>query len=189
MGTGLDFTAETRKHARTMRQQEFSERLRDAAEHAGVEFSPTAIGRALGISKQTAHKWMIGGEPRGAMVFHIADTWRVDPRWLATGNGHMLLPPGGPGLSADEIEILKRYRGAGPRARPSIVAVVKSLAKTAGVAVLVISFSMVGFNKTSVAAQAPLRAQFDSNTHWFALRRFLRRAFAMLNRSDRLIAI
>lgn len=71
----------------------FLERLQLAAEYAGVQFSQTAIARSLGIRrKQTVDRWFQGSEPRALMIFHIADTWGVSARWLATGVGDMVPP-------------------------------------------------------------------------------------------------
>ena len=68
----------------------FNERLRDAATYAGVEYSQTVIANSLGIKKQTVDRWFSGYEPRPAMIFHIADRWGVDARWLATEEGEMI---------------------------------------------------------------------------------------------------
>lgn len=71
----------------------FWERFQKAAEHAKVAWSPTVIGAALGLRKQTVARWMdeaADGDPSGANVFLIADRWKVDARWLATGEGEML---------------------------------------------------------------------------------------------------
>jgi hypothetical protein len=129
----------------------FQTRLQEAAAYAGIEWSPTAIGESLGVTRQKAYLWMTAGEPRAAAVFNIADRWRVDARWLATGRGSMLPPPSGPDLSDDEVEMLKRYRKAEPRVRTSIIAMAKSLAKAASLgAVLWLSPQ---FNNNAIAAE------------------------------------
>lgn len=149
-----------RQYMQTM--EPFRERLRKAAEYAGVDYSQTAIARALGINKQTVDRWMAEGEPRPAMVFHIADSWHVSARWLATGEGDITPDPSAPGLTPQELELLRGYRKAKPRSRLSILAVAKTLWKPA--AVVLFATGMVGFNKTSVAA--PLTRQVsDLNTH------------------------
>lgn len=69
----------------------FRDRLKQAAKHAGVEFSQTAIAKSLGLkNKQTVDRWMGDGMPSPEMIYRIADAWRVDPRWLATDEGDML---------------------------------------------------------------------------------------------------
>lgn len=68
----------------------FNERLREAAAYASVEYSQTAIANSLGIRKQTVDRWFSGYEPRPAMLFHMADRWGVDARWLATEEGEMI---------------------------------------------------------------------------------------------------
>lgn len=166
---------------RTMRPL-FRERLQEASEYAGVEFSATAIGRALGVPKQTVHVWMTNGEPRPAMLFHISDTWQVDARWLATGDGSMVPPPSsGTGLSTDEIEMIKRYRRATPKNRPSIIAVAKSLAKVAGLAALVVS--AFAFNKNSFAGNSEPQSLNNLTVihivhFWQKCKEFVRRIFA-----------
>ena len=146
----------------------FQSRFQEAAAYAGVEFAPTSVGRSLGVSKQTAQYWMTTGEPKAAMVFRIADSWNVDARWLATGQGTMLHPPSGPGLSADEIEMIRRYRKAEPRTRVSILAVAKTLGKAAAIVAFVIATWSAPFNKTQIANASSLRPERDANTHWRA---------------------
>src|SRR3954462_12797494 len=58
----------------------FNERLREAARHAGVDWSQTAVAKALGYTKQTVDRWFGTGEPKPAQIFNIADRWNVDPR-------------------------------------------------------------------------------------------------------------
>lgn len=69
----------------------FRDRLREAAKHAKVGYSQTAIARSLGLKrKQTVDRWMGDGQPSPELIYVIADKWGVDPRWLATGKGAML---------------------------------------------------------------------------------------------------
>jgi len=151
----------------------FGERLKLAAEFAGVEFSATVLARELRVSKQKAHCWMTHTEPRATMVFRIADTFHVDPRWLATGEGEMTPPPtGGSGLSAYEIDVIKRIRRARPHSRPGILAMVKTLSKAATVLAFV-AMGTLGFNKTSFAGTTPARV-FDISGSEYTLRRFWR---------------
>lgn len=71
--------------------QPFRDRLKLAAEHAKVEYSQTAIARSLGLArKQTVDRWMGDGAPSPKMLSLIADAWKVELRWLATGEGGML---------------------------------------------------------------------------------------------------
>jgi len=108
----------------------FKERLAHAAKEAGIEFSQTAIAKSLGLRKQTVDYWMTkGGEPRPSVLFRIADTYSVDARWLATGEGTMLPPPGGPGLRSEELELVKGYRKASAPHRASLRVMAKSLGK------------------------------------------------------------
>ena len=156
-------------------------RFQEAAAYAGIEFSPTAIGRSLGVSKQTAQYWMTTGEPKAAMVFRIADTWTVDARWLATGQGSMLPPPSGPGLSSDEVEMIRRYRKAEPRARPSILAVAKTLGKAAAIVAFVAAAWAAPFNKTQIAYAFSPRLDNGINTHWRAFVAWLRKSLMCIS--------
>lgn len=62
----------------------FLERFKDALTVAAVDTkSPTAVGRFLGVNKQTADRWLQGGEPTPAMLYLIADKAKVSARWLA----------------------------------------------------------------------------------------------------------
>ena len=155
----------------------FQTRFQEAARYAGVEFSPTAIGRSLGVSKQTAQYWMTTGEPKAAMIFRIADSWNVDARWLATGQGSITPPPGGPGLSVEEVEILRRYRRAEPRTRAAILSVAKTLGKAAAIVGFVVGSAAFDITKTAVASSRP---QSAINTHSRAFRRLFRRALLWL---------
>jgi hypothetical protein len=86
----------------------FRERLKRAAEHAGVEYGQTAIARSLQVNKQTVDRWMGSGEPKPAQIYRIAERWRVDPKWLATGEGAMTqqgLEPVAKGDTHDKIFI------------------------------------------------------------------------------------
>lgn len=67
----------------------FRDRLKEAAKHAGVEYSQTAIAKSLEVSKQTVDQWMANGRPTPETIFRIADKWRLNPRWLAIGDGEM----------------------------------------------------------------------------------------------------
>lgn len=67
----------------------FKERFREAAEKVGVEYKPTPIAKALGVSKQTVHQWMDKGSPSAEYIFRIADRWGMNPRWLAIEEGPM----------------------------------------------------------------------------------------------------
>lgn len=98
----------------------FSDRLKKAAEHAKVEWSQTAIAKALDMNKQTVDRWFGTGEPKPAQIYRIADRWGVDPRWLATGEGGMLPRPSTDGLEPVEEELLARYREADPRWKLSL---------------------------------------------------------------------
>lgn len=101
----------------TFVDMKFSDRLRSACRSAGIEWSQTAIGRALGVKKQTADRWMGDGQPAADTVFSIADTLKVDPRWLATGQESQSARAG---IDQQELEFLANYRVADPRWRLSL---------------------------------------------------------------------
>ena len=114
----------------------FKDRLRKAAHYAGVECSQTAIGRSLGTNKQTVDRWFGGSVPRPAMIFHIANTWRVDARWLTTGEGEMIPGPT-EGLSKPEREIIQSYRSAEPDRKTSLRSIVKAFGRVSMVCMAV----------------------------------------------------
>jgi len=69
----------------------FAGRLQLAAEHARVPYSQSAIGNALGgVDRRTVDRWFSTGLPNPEMLFKIADTFKVDARWLASGQGDMV---------------------------------------------------------------------------------------------------
>jgi transcriptional regulator with XRE-family HTH domain len=94
---------------------EFPDRLAQAATHAKVEHSPTALGKFLGVNKQTAATWMSGSLPRADKLFEYADRFGVDARWFATGQGDMLARAPLEGLPAEEASLLDRYRSSDRR--------------------------------------------------------------------------
>ncbi len=70
----------------------FGGRFKQAAENArvlelwqGAPGSQTAISAYLGVTKQNVDGWMKGTLPRADQLWEIADKFKVDPRWLATG--------------------------------------------------------------------------------------------------------
>lgn len=71
--------------AQKVHKSTFLERLTIALTvHLGADAgSPTEVGRFLGVRKQTAARWLGGGEPGPAMLYRIADKTKVNPRWLA----------------------------------------------------------------------------------------------------------
>lgn len=107
----------------------FSERFKKACDRAGIEWSQTAIGKALGVSKQTADRWMGNGQPSADTLFGLADKLRAkgvpppfsDPRWLATGENVAMAGVIGPDgdkygdLSGEERALVASYRKADPR--------------------------------------------------------------------------
>lgn len=69
----------------------FSARLKEAAEHVGLEFGQTAIARSLGVNKQTVDRWFNDGIPKPDHLYLIEDKWNVSARWLAREEGPMVL--------------------------------------------------------------------------------------------------
>lgn len=108
----------------------FRDRLREAAAYAGVEYSQTAIARSLGISKQTVDGWFAGGEPRLALVGTIAERWRVNPTWLATGQGDMIqAASSGTPLSNEERAIIRSFRRGSPELKRLLLQLAKGVGK------------------------------------------------------------
>src|SRR3990167_5491136 len=116
-------------------EMDFKDRLKQASERAGVPYSATAIARSLGIRRrQTVHRWLCDGAPNREMIAHIAECWKVDPSWLATGEVEMIPTPDG--LSREEREIIGAYRSAQPQRRRALYTMVKALGKAMLVAAL-----------------------------------------------------
>jgi hypothetical protein len=119
----------------------FKDRLKRAADHAGVEFSQAAIAKSLGIRRrQTVDRWFEDSEPRQDMIFHIAATWKVNSEWLGTGAGDMHHKPPA-GLSQREQEILKTYRELDSERRTSLYTIAKALAKAVVLVTFVVFFA------------------------------------------------
>lgn len=94
----------------------FSDRLKKATDRLNVEWGPTPLGKFLGVSKQTAERWMGDGQPSIEKLFDIADRCAVDPRWLATEEGDMDQAPAlPPDLDQNERTLLLSFRKAEPR--------------------------------------------------------------------------
>ncbi len=149
--------------SRTMRP--FSERLREAAAHAGVPYKPTAIGKSIGVSKQTVHEWMAKGRmPDSGALAAIAAAWKVDINWLAAEQGSMVPEPPAD-LSKEERYILKSYRVAEPKAQRMFLLLLKAIGKAMVVVALVMQLSprpaeAMQHNNNCQSATTPLFNQF-----------------------------
>lgn len=91
----------------------FAGRLQLAAEYARVPYSQSAIGNAIGsVDRRTVDRWFGTGLPSATQLFKISDAFKVDARWLATGEGDMV--PSGPrdALPAEEAQLLSDYNKA-----------------------------------------------------------------------------
>ncbi len=102
----------------------FGERFKQAAENArllelwqGTPGSQSAIAAHLGVTKQHADNWMKGTLPRADQLWQIADKFKVDPRWLATGKMY------------ENVHKDKRIT-PGPKAAHKILAVLSALLDT-----------------------------------------------------------
>ena len=82
----------------TMRELDFSERLRQAMKHAaerrGVKhITQQQLALKAGTQQGTIAGWMSGrSEPSSKLLFAIADALDVSARWLGTGKGAMIGP-------------------------------------------------------------------------------------------------
>lgn len=105
----------------------FIDRLVQAAKHAGVGERQSDIAASLQVKRQTVNRWfVIGGTPEADLMFHIANRYGVDPKWLKSGDGTMLAEPSEE-LPADERELLRNYRSATTKVRE----VIRSMARAA----------------------------------------------------------
>ncbi len=95
----------------------FFDRLILAARHAKIGTGQAALAAHIGegLTRQTVDQWKAGSTPKVEMVFKIADRFGVDPRWLGTGEGSMLIRPVSSDLTAQEEDLLARYRDSDPR--------------------------------------------------------------------------
>ena len=114
----------------------FYERLLQAAAHTGVSTRQSDIARALGIARQKVSKWKDGSIPETPTIYAIAKLWKVDHVWLASGEGQMIPVPAAPGLSQDELQIIKFYRNAQPQRRKALYDMAKALGKAVFLAAL-----------------------------------------------------
>ena len=73
-----------------------------------MPWSQTVIGALVGVDRRTADRWMNGGEPKPDKCFELADALKVDPRWLATGEGDMDKRPETASSAQEELAVLRR---------------------------------------------------------------------------------
>ncbi len=74
----------SRQMSKTL-DSDFPERLRQAAEKSKIPYRQSPLADYLGVQKQNVDSWMKGGLPRADQIFKMADKFKVDARWLATG--------------------------------------------------------------------------------------------------------
>lgn len=109
--------------AKTATNQERLNQLFDADPR-----NDSAIGDALGVSKQTISAWRNGTRsPKRSMIIQIAKHYNVTEEWLMGWDlpapVHPL--PGGQ-LTAEERELLEAYRAADDRARADALNTLKA---------------------------------------------------------------
>lgn len=89
-------------------------RLGIAMDMKGLK-GPTALGRALEMDRQTAHRWMTGANQLSPQnLFVCADALNVSARWLATGVGAITREEA---LTPDESAALAIFRTLPAKAR------------------------------------------------------------------------
>ena len=111
------------------KEMKFTERLRQAANHAGVGPTQAAIADALGLNRQTVNRWFFGSAPTVETLMEIARKWNVSADWLATGDGEMI-PPSPDGLSVEERELVRSYRSASPQVRKVLATMARAARKS-----------------------------------------------------------
>jgi transcriptional regulator with XRE-family HTH domain len=136
----------------------------------------SAIANSLGISKQTVSYWFRQeGLPGVEHLQLIEERWRINGRWLVTGEGAMLDAPSGENLTAEERDLVKNYRLSTPRIRRAIA----EMARAARKSIVTVGAVLPPLLVTLPAEEA--RASFNINisqtTHWMRLRRWLARVF------------
>jgi transcriptional regulator with XRE-family HTH domain len=162
------------KDVRTM--ETFADRLKQAALYRRIEYRSAAIGRSLGLARQTVHRWLKGGEPSPEHIYLIADRWSVDARWLATGEGYMTPPPSDAGLTRQELDLIAAYRQAHPEGKTSMRAIAKAITKSAMIALLAVGVSTPETSYASISAKCGYAVYYVKSV----IRR-LRQRFALSN--------
>ena len=151
----------------------FADRLLQAARHAGIRDTQSAIATALGLKRQTVNYWFHGGEPTAENLLDIAGRWDVDPDWLQSGKGEMLPKPATENLSQDEMNLVKDYRMASPKVRQ----VISTMARAARKAVVAVTLAIPPLLAPQQSeAGGVLHKSFCTaglNTHWRRLLRWL----------------
>lgn len=147
----------------------FSERLVQAARHAGVGETQAEIASDLGLKRQTVHHWFSkDGVPESDTLALIEKRWGVDGEWLRSGDGTMLPQPSPEDLRDDELELLRDYRKASMPTREHIRTVVRALRKS----MVTIAAVLPPLLAPAPADAAIYHNSFSGlNTHW--LRRLL----------------
>ena len=94
----------------------FQSRLLEAATHAGLPYDPTPIAKRCKVNRQTIHRLIKGGLPKPDLLYKIADSLKVDARWLATGKGELI--PSTNHVAPEERNLLEQvYRRLEPEHR------------------------------------------------------------------------
>lgn len=111
--------------------RDFYDRLQEAARERGIGDGPTAIGKALGVNKQTVAAWKTS-LPRADKLFEYADKLGVAPRWLATGEQPKALEQepaaqGTPPLGPKEELLVELFRGLVDHQQRELVSEVRAL--------------------------------------------------------------
>lgn len=140
---------------------DFSERLKLAAERAGVPFQQSSIAKALGTSRQSVFEWFHGRTPELPQIAHMAKTFGVDPVWLATGEGEMIPKPLATGLSREEHEIIRIYRTAQPARRKALY----DMAKALGKAIVLLLLTIPGMQRAEAFNNNFFGLAGEQNTH------------------------
>lgn len=153
--------------ARTMKRP-FSDRLKQAATYAQVEYSQTAIAKSLGTSKQTVDDWMKGGEPSRKNALLISERWGVNLHWLVTDEGDMLPTPIEDDLSPEERMILRSYRRAGPDVKRAFISIARGIGKAALLAFLLVLHPPADLYAKTVDKNAAGRALYIMS-NWLSL--------------------
>jgi transcriptional regulator with XRE-family HTH domain len=107
----------------TANVEAFAARLKEALKARGLDAGRGALQRIAnhcGVSHTAVRKWLMGEQMPDAMhQIRLAEYVRINPLWLALGEGRMEMPV----ISHEEERLIKNYRAADARGKRAVDAI------------------------------------------------------------------